>query len=220
MQIHVHNKTYTHADDLIQDYMPFIIKTISAVTHRYVSIENDETFSIGLNAFYEASCKYDEAKGEFLPYAQLVIKSRLLTYLKNQHKAYLSESLDDTSATHIQALVANLTTTPTEDASVLADEIHILNHLLADFKFDLSALTLEAPKHEKTRTQAIHISEKVSQDPPLVSWLYLKKRLPITQIALKYQVTQKVLKGSKKFIITVIIILDKNLRNLKLWIRK
>ena len=220
MQINVHNKTYTQADDLIRDYVPFVIKTISSVTHRYVSIENDESFSVGLNAFYEAICKYDLEKGDFLPYAHLVIRSRLLTYLKNQSKDTLTDSWDDPSATHLHTLVANLTTTPTEDTSLLADEIHILNHILADFHFDLDTLVSEAPKHAKTRSNAIHISEKVSQDPPLVQWLYLKKRLPITQIVLKYQVTQKVVKGSKRFIITVIIILDKNLRNLKLWIRK
>ena len=220
MQIHVHNKVYTCADDLINDYIPFIIKTISTLTNRYVSIENDETFSIGLGAFYEAICKYDAANGDFLPYAQLVIRSRLLTHLKKETKEKVVLSLDDETNLHLQNIVSSLTTLPTEDTALLTEEIHTLNTLLADFNFDLNALTLEAPKHEKTRTHAIHISEKVSEDPPLVDWLYLKKRLPITQISLKYQVTQKMLKGSKKFIITVIIILDKNLRNLKLWIRK
>ncbi|MEG0579759.1 MAG: RNA polymerase subunit sigma, partial [Niameybacter sp.] len=103
---------------------------------------------------------------------------------------------------------------------LIAEEIHLLNSILQDFKFDLSTLSVESPKHQKTRDNAIEISKKVSQDKPLVDWMYIKKRLPISQISLKYQVTQKVLKGSKKFIITVTIILDKNLRNLKLWIRK
>ena len=39
---------------LIKEYMAFIIKTVSHVTGRYVCIDNDEEFSIGLLAFKEA----------------------------------------------------------------------------------------------------------------------------------------------------------------------
>ena len=44
----------TDINELIEEYIPFIIKTISKFTNRYVSIENDEEFSIGLVGFYEA----------------------------------------------------------------------------------------------------------------------------------------------------------------------
>lgn len=220
INIEVHNKTYTHIEALVEDYIPFIVKTISSITKRYVSMENDDEFSIGLSAFYEAICKYESNKGDFLSFAQLVIKSRLLNYLSSENKHAILDSLDAQESFYLEQLKVEYLDTSLDQTNAIADEIHLLNTLLQDFKFDLNTLSTEAPKHQKTRNNAIEISEKVSQDRPLVDWMYLKKRLPITQIALKYQVTQKILKGSKKFIITVTIILDKNLRNLKLWIRK
>lgn len=220
ININIHNKTYTHADALIEDYIPFVIKAISSVTHRYVSTENDDEFSIGLSAFYEAICKYEPSKGEFLPFAQLVIKSRLINYLNSENKYTLIESLDSYPSFNLEQLKVEYLDTSLDCSDLIADEIHLLNNILQDFNFDLNTLSIEAPKHKKTRDNAIEISEKVSRDKPLVNWMYLKKRLPITQISLKYEVTQKILKGSKKFIITATIILDKNLRNLKLWIRK
>lgn len=47
-----------------------------------------------------------------------------------------------------------------------------------------------------------------------------KCSLSIKRISLQFNVTEKIIKGSKKFIITVIIIFDKNYRNLKLWIKR
>ena len=50
--------------------------------------------------------------------------------------------------------------------------------------------------------------------------MYEKRRLPIKQISVKFSVTEKVIKRSKKFIISVVIIIDKNFRNLRLWIKR
>ncbi|MGL4797986.1 MAG: hypothetical protein ACRCWY_01115 [Cellulosilyticaceae bacterium] len=221
IKIHVHDKLYTDANQLIEDYIPFIIQCISSTTNRYVSTDNDDEFSIGLTAFYEAITRFNTERGDFLPFAKLVIKSRLNTYLSSQNKHSILDSLDDEN-THLKVdtLKAEYLETSLDSSDILSEEIATLNTFLADFKFDLHTLSTESPKHHSTRQNAIDIGEKVSLDPPLTAWLYLKKRLPISQIALKYSVTQKVLKGSKKFIITVVIIFDKNLRNLKLWLRK
>ena len=50
-------------NELIKDYMAFIVKTISSITGRYVSIENDDELSIALIAFKEAVDKYEESRG-------------------------------------------------------------------------------------------------------------------------------------------------------------
>ena len=57
---------YSDIDSLIEKHMPFIIKSISDTTGRYVSCENDEEISIGLLAFNEAIERYDNDKGHFL----------------------------------------------------------------------------------------------------------------------------------------------------------
>lgn len=64
-------------DNLIQHHKAFLIRTISNFTGKYVSIENDEAYSIGLAAFAEAVERYEETRGSFLSFSRLVIESRL-----------------------------------------------------------------------------------------------------------------------------------------------
>ena len=208
----------TDINEIIEEYIPFIIKTISKFTNRYVSIENDEEFSIGLVVFYEAVQKYNNDKGPFLPFAQLVITSRLKNYYNKENKHNLHISMDsmEEEGINIKEKLSN----PIEDKSELVDEMDELKREINIFGFSLEDLVDEAPKHVDTRANALDLSEKVSKDKPLVDFMYTKKRLPIKQISLKYRVTQKVIKGSKKFIITGIIIFYRNFRNLKLWIKR
>ena len=208
----------TDINELIEEYIPFIIKTISKFTNRYVSIENDEEFSIGLVGFYEAVQKYNNDKGPFLPFAQLVITSRLKNYYNKENKHNLHISMDsmEEEGINIKEKLSN----PIEDKSELVDEMDELKREINIFGFSLEDLVDEAPKHVDTRANALDLSEKVSKDKPLVDFMYTKMRLPIKQISLKYRVTQKVIKGSKKFIITGIIIFYRNFRNLKLWIKR
>ncbi|MBA8895911.1 hypothetical protein B0I61_001264 [Clostridium saccharobutylicum] len=107
-----------------------------------------------------------------------------------------------------------------EDNSLLVEEINRLKSEISSFGFTLEDLVNEAPKQQATRQNAINLSEKISNEEEFTSFMYLKKRLPIKRIVLKFSVTEKVIKRSKKFIISVVIILDKNLIALKNWIRK
>lgn len=208
----------TDINELIEEYIPFIIKTISKFTNRYVSIENDEEFSIGLVGFYEAIQKYNNDKGPFLPFAQLVITSRLKNYYNKENKHNLHISMDSMEEEGIS--IKEKLSNPIEDKSELIDEMDELKREINMFGFSLEDLVDEAPKHADTRANALDLSEKVSKDKPLVDFMYTKMRLPIKQISLKYRVTEKVIKGSKKFIITGIIIFYRNFRNLKLWIKR
>lgn len=47
-------------DKFINDYKPFIIKTISRALGKFIEIENNEEFSIGLIAFNESINYFDE----------------------------------------------------------------------------------------------------------------------------------------------------------------
>lgn len=208
----------TDINEFIEEYIPFIIKTISKFTNRYVSIENDEEFSIGLVGFYEAIQKYNNDKGPFLPFAQLVITSRLKNYYNKENKHNLHISMDSMEEEGIS--IKEKLSNPIEDKSELIDEMDELKREINMFGFSLEDLVDEAPKHADTRANALDLSEKVSKDKPLVDFMYTKIRLPIKQISLKYRVTEKVIKGSKKFIITGIIIFYRNFRNLKLWIKR
>lgn len=79
-------------DQLVKQHMAFLIRTVSHFTGKYVSVENDEEFSIALMAFTEAVTKYDENRENFLGFAKLVIESRLKTYFgkkERKHRKFL-----------------------------------------------------------------------------------------------------------------------------------
>lgn len=209
---------FEYENQFIEEHLPFIVKSISKVTKRYVSIENDEEFSIGVLAFHEAMKRYSEDKGPFLPFANLVISSRIKSYLSKENKRRLDPSIESLKEEGIE--FSQEIINPIEDKSHLQDEIKNLKSYIKEFGFDFEDLVDEAPKHKKTRENAISLSENVSKEKPLVDFMYEKKRLPIKRISLQFNVTEKIIKGSKKFIITVIIIFDKNYRNLKLWVKR
>ncbi|MEG0855171.1 MAG: RNA polymerase subunit sigma [Terrisporobacter sp.] len=205
-------------NQFIEEHFPFIIKSISKITKRYVSIENDEEFSIGVLAFHEAMKKHSEEKGPFLPFANLVISSRVKNYLMRENKYRLNPSLEKLKEEGID--FGEEVTSPVEDQNHLKEEIQNLKLYIDEFGFTFEDLVDDAPKHKKTRENAINLSQKVSKEKTLVDFMYEKKRLPIKKICLQFNITEKIIKGSKKFIITVIIIFDKNFRNLKLWIKR
>ncbi|SHH95156.1 RNA polymerase sigma factor [Clostridium collagenovorans DSM 3089] len=204
-------------NSIIEDYMPLIIKTISSITGKYVSIENDEEFSVGLMAFVEAMEKYEESKGAFPSFAKLVISSRIKTYLIKENKRSRETSMEELMNSGIE--LSSEYSNPIEDKEELKTEISKFKVELSEFGLSLEDLVQEAPKHEDTRRNAINISEKVSKDEPLTTFIFGKKRLPIKQISLKYTVTEKILKRSKKFILSLVIIFFRNYRNIRLWIK-
>jgi len=221
MHIQVCGRTYTEAERLIQDFLPFIVKTVSTVVKRYITPENDDEFSIGVHAFYEAAKRYTAERGEFLSFAKIVIRSRVLNFLESGKKEKTAFSLDDEAYQHITASLESQFGDPAlEKENVIADEIELLNVALKDFHFSLEDLASCAPKHQETRNRAILIGETVQKDVPLKEKMYEKKRLPVTEISRKYSFTEKILKGSKHFIITVIVIIDRKLKNLRLWLKK
>ena len=207
----------TNVNELIEKHMPFIIKSISDVTGRYVSCENDEELSVGLLGFHEAIERYDNEKGHFLSFAKLVIGSRIKNYLKGENRHHHS-SLEDLLDKGLEIKDEYLE--QKEDNGVLLEQINRLKEEISSFGFTLEELADEAPKQQATRKNAISLSEEISKEEEFTSFMYVKKRLPIKRIVLKFSVTEKVVKRSKKFIISVVIIIDKNLSGLKNWIRK
>ncbi len=99
-----------HIDDLIKSHMAFIIRTTSNFTGRYITIENDDEFSIALLAFQEAVEKYDEKKGSFLSYAKLVIESRLLNFAERKSNQNKPLSLDILQEQVIESILNCMTT--------------------------------------------------------------------------------------------------------------
>lgn len=208
-------------EEFIEKHIPFIISCISKFTGRYVSIENDDEYSIGMMAFVEAIEKYKESRGDFYAFSRLVIESRLKNFFEKENKHIKNKSIEDYKERGTD-LVDNLEDYNKDDLNreFTINEIKKLKEEIDDFGFGFEELVNEAPKHKDTREKAIDISEKSSREKDITDFMFVKKRLPIKNMSDRFDVSEKVIRKSKLFIITVIIILFRGYRNLKLWIKK
>ena len=87
------------------------------------------------------------------------------------------------------------------------------------FGLTLEVLADRAPKHSDTRKRAVTVAEIASEDKETVEETYLKKKLPIRKVARLSRVTEKIVKGSKEFILSVLIIFVKQFPGLVYWIK-
>ncbi len=201
-------------DELVNRHMGFIVRKVSNITGRYVSVENDDEFSVALSAFAEAVERYDEKKGNFLSFAGIVIDSRLKTYLEKNNKFNDDLSLDELSENGQDFAEKENTN------SDLIEEINEFKKELLLFGLTLDSLVEESPKHSDTRKRAISIAERSSDEPKIVDLTYKKKKLPIKEVSKKCNVTEKIVKGSKHFILATMLVFVKKLPMLVSWIKE
>ncbi len=189
------------ADHLIASYRPFILKTVSDLSGRFIEIENDDEYSIGLQAFYEAMERFDSRGGHFLTFARLVIASRLRTFWQKEKRS-MTLSLEDydIAADDVDRLVSELS---------MADEINRFARELREYGLDFATLVSASPKHRDTREEVLSIARRVSQSEDLMDFLHHKKRLPIVLIARRFQVSAKVIKRNKYYLLAAALVFAK-----------
>lgn len=204
-------------EQLIQDYMPFIIKTISNKTNKYMESENSDELSIGMNAFNEALDKYEFSKGGFINYAKLVIESRIIDFMRISNKSkkvvLFSQIEEEDNITQKYLSTGDFT-----ESIPLKSEINELETELKKFKITFNDLVEQSPKHIDTRKKAIDIARYIVSNKKLKQMVFDRKKIPITLVANQLNITPKVIRKSKKFIIATVIILDSNLELIKSYV--
>ena len=74
------------ADRLIGAYLPFIKSETAKYLKRPLIEENDDELSIAMIAFHEAIRGYAKGRGAFLPFASMLIKSRLTDHMRREKR--------------------------------------------------------------------------------------------------------------------------------------
>ena len=98
------------ADLFISDYLPFIKVQVSKVMKRPVNINHDDEYSIGMIAFHEAINGYSKTRGNFLAYASLLIRNRLIDFWRKNDR-------------HNQVISLQTQLSTSEDDSTMEDTI-------------------------------------------------------------------------------------------------
>ncbi len=153
----------------IEEHIPFVIGKVSKATNRYIRRESDETFVVGLEAFHEAIQKYDINKGMFLSFANQVIKSRLIDWMRKEksfndrHVSIGDDDLRDSS--------------DLEEEVMLKEEVYECKQKLAQFGVTFDDLVDQAPQKGKTLRKITDIGRQASKDSQIVDQLYATKKI-------------------------------------------
>ena len=201
---------------LLKNYQPFIAKCVSEVCKRYIDPERDDEFSIGLSAFNEAIRIFSKDRGSsFLTFANLVIKRKVIDYIRSQNKYPTAISLDETydaekmeNPTEIEAV--NDIYQLEQEAWYRRQEILEFKEKLAAYKLTLLELSEVAPKHRDARESAVKIARVLRENPKLSDFVEQKKKLPIKELAKKVDVSKKTLERNRKFILAIFIVLGED----------
>src|SRR5699024_8702183 len=150
--------------------------------------KKDDEFSIGLWAFHEAILSYAPDRGcSFLSFAKLVVKRKVIDYIRYIKRKQPFFSLDETFDAERMENPREITAvkiryTQEQDWIQLKEELLDYKEKLSIYKLSLTELTKIAPKHRDARDSAVHTSRILYEDSALRNYVHRKKKLPIKEL--------------------------------------
>jgi len=196
---------------LIKEYKPFIAKTVSSVCKRFINEEDDE-FSIGLIAFNEAIEKYAADKGgSFIAFSELLIKRRVIDYIRKEAKnrtVYMEiDTKEEKAQAHLDARMSIDEFQKQIEQEHRREEIMHYQTVLKEFGISFHELARQSPKHFDARANATHVAKLLVENESLRKILFEKKQLPIKQLLGMVNLSRKTLERNRKYIIAIAIVL-------------
>lgn len=168
-------------NEILQTYKPFIAKCVSEVCKRYIDPKKDDEFSVGLMAFNDAIFSYEQDKGSsFLSFAKLVVKRKVIDYIRYHQKRPNLLSLDeinDAEQMENPLVIAAAKEKHQIEAENIKrkEEIALFNEKLKTYKLTLEELTKASPKHRDARESAVQVAYILYLDGELSEYVYRKK---------------------------------------------
>ncbi|MBD1380337.1 RNA polymerase sigma factor SigI [Metabacillus arenae] len=201
-------------NQLIDQYKPFVAKTVSSVCKRYID-ERDDEFSIGLIAFNEAIEKYSPEKGNsLLAFAELIIKRKVIDYIRKEARNSQTINIDlqehEENEASQSKIEANLSVDEYQrliEQEQRREEILFFQGVLTEFGLSFAELVENSPKHMDARQNAIEVAKILVENKELRTVLFQKKQLPVKKLEKQVKVSRKTIERNRKYIIAMSIIL-------------
>ena len=195
--------------ELLQSNEDFILRTASFTLGRPITRSDDE-FSIALSAFWEASQTYDPSKGTLQTYSAVVIRHRLIDYIRSNNRfrqeisvepdvfsgeAGNNEEDDDLRSSIEKKLIQE------QPDDLLAQEINELAAILKNYQIDFFDLPKCCPKARKTRTVCLKAANFVCSLAELLAHLRRTLKLPASEMETGVPIARKLIDKFRKYII-------------------
>lgn len=219
----------TAREDFIRQQESLILKTASRASYRYITKSDDE-WSVALSAFSDAIDRYDLSRGDFLPFAQMLMKRALIDYHRSESShlteistsPFVLEGLDD--AEDESDLDRSVYLAVADQSSAIADrslqdEIIAANEMLLRYGFRFFDLTECSPQQDKTKQECAKAVRYVLSQPDLLHELEKSKKIPVRAIANGSGISKKTLDRYRKYIIMAILILNEDFPQLSEYLK-
>lgn len=200
-------------NELLTQYRPFIGTVVSKVCKRYIHQSHDEEFSVGLEAFNEAISQYSSNKGSsFLSFADLVIRRRVIDYIrKNKHRASfvsLDESMDPESPEYnvwdVQVSVEQYQAE--REAEMRREEVLHYRQQLREFDISLEELPEYTPRHIDARNNMIRIARMIAENEHLRETFLAKKKIPVKYLLQYISFSRKTVERNRNYIVAITLV--------------
>jgi RNA polymerase sigma factor len=214
-------------NQLLQEYIPFIAKSASQATGRYIRRGMDDEFSIALTAFNEAIDHFDFKRGtSFLSFADTVIKRRLIDFFRSKaakdrdvpFTEFEVEDDEDNIINYVEVQKSLEAHAFQLEEERRREEIGRYMELLSAFNITLEELVELSPKHADARQNAMEVARVIAEHEELRTFLYEKKALPLKQLMQYVSVSRKTVERQRKYIIAIALILTNDLEMLQEYI--
>lgn len=199
------------ADDLIRSYLPFIRSEATKYLSRLCTDQDDE-LSIAMMAFYEAIMGYESARGAFLSYAAMLIRSRLIDYGRKEarHQGILSLEAEQGGEDDrtLMDTIADSRDHFEESAhrEATRQEIGELSRVMASFGVSFSDVADNCPKQERTLNACARAVRYAGEHPALLEELLRTKKLPLAKLVQGSGVERKTLERHRSYILAMLLI--------------
>ncbi len=211
-------------EKIIREQEQTILRTASSASRRFVTKSDDE-WSVALYAFSRAIDIYREDKGEFLPFAQMLIRRDLIDHFRSHKHAIQEvpvaphvmegngEPEEDTEGVYLSIVHTGQATDAL--SIILKDEITSANDMLRQYGFRFFDLAEHSPRQEKTRRECAAAVRYMIAHPVLCAEMKEKHKLPVKSLTVGSGVSRKTLDRYRKYIIMAVLVMDGDYPNLK-----
>ena len=205
---------------LLTQYENFILKCASRAARSYISKSDDE-WSIALSAFTEAIDKYSADKGSFLNFAELVIRRRIIDFMRSRSRyapeisvnpsLFNTDSKDEEDYSMRSEIAKKVSIVENNSIKL---EIILINEIFSDYGFSFMDLAECSPKSQKTKKSCAKAVAYLIKAPILTNEIKIKKQLPLNIIEKNTKIPRKLLERHRKYIIAAVEIMSGDFPNL------
>jgi RNA polymerase sigma factor len=206
-------------EKFLNDYKPFVLKTVSQITGKYINAEDSEEFSIGFLAFNEAIDNFNESiNGNFFSFSKQNIKWKLTNYfykVSKDSKVYPFTYFENETTGEFEEKYLKIDSTDIFEKIELKEQIANFELKLKEFNISFEDLIAYGPKHKDSKKLLLGVAKVIMSKEELFNKMVKYRNIPIADLMKFVSVSRRTIERNRKFIIAASLIFNEDFEFLR-----